>query len=130
MQRHSALVVLSVLALACNDSPSAPEGALVGEFGGDRVSLTASGNQFFVLFNCESVVAKQPLVPRSDGRFFVAVGPSNSFPSSVILRGTVMEPVITFEIVRVELDTIHVSNWTVTRGEQARFGVCPLRGRT
>jgi hypothetical protein len=122
MARIQAVVVCLLFGLlaGCVESPSEPEGAVLGTFAAGPVRLVATTKWVTLDVFCDVVFARTPLIPRpSDGRFLLpmtgAVGGTSPAAGSLTLRGTVSDPTITFDVVTVTPDTTHTARYTVTR---------------
>jgi hypothetical protein len=127
MRLHRLVLAGSLVAIisACDRSPTAPEGALIGSWGGDGARLVAKAASVRVQLSCGFSIASQPLIPDADGRFEMSIPPWHDDPTADnTLRGTVDGAAINFELITITADATHTFEFTVVRGQSPTFGVC------
>lgn len=104
---HVALVASTVAVLSvCDDSPTAPAGALLGQWGGFRAELIATATSVRVNLPCKpGLIARTPLIPDAQGRFVLPLSrpfiARSSTTSALTLRGQVEGATITFDAIAV-----------------------------
>jgi hypothetical protein len=72
---------------SCATSPTTPQGALIGRFGGVASEITASATGVRVRLSCDVFTAVGPIVPDSLGRFERQLKP---LPGSPILAAAIL----------------------------------------
>jgi hypothetical protein len=127
MTRHGVLVAACVLLLAaaCDNTPTTPEGTVVGSFGGEGILLTAERTRVALFLRCNTVLTDKPLVPDRDGRFTLAATWQKFTPA--VLRGNLSGPAINVEVIVVTSDTIFRQQYTAVRDQPGDiFAICAL----
>lgn len=120
---NSVTVVALAGALACGGETTAPEGALIGRWGGLRVELVSASNQTTVRFLCGNLVGSGALAVDDTGHFTHTVRSVNP-PSaeSLTLEGTVTGDVINFDLTAYTSNGSGSISFVVTRNAVPDFG--------
>lgn len=129
MRLYRAVLLGSLLAIvsACDQTPTAPEGALIGQWGGQGAHLIAKAASVRLQLSCSWSVFSQPLRPDAEGRFEMSLPPLDYEPDAArSLRGTVDGAVINLELITASADATHTFDIAVVRGQSPTFGVCAL----
>jgi hypothetical protein len=96
-ERMVSVTALLLLLSACSGSPSAPDGALVGRFGGQAAEINASATVIDVRYSCDTFRAPGPITPDSDGAFVLALTPKpGNRATSATLTGRISGDTISF----------------------------------
>ena len=125
--RAIVLAISIAVAISCDQTPTAPAGAVIGEWGGQGALLIARAASVRVQLSCGFGVAREPLVPDAAGRFVVSIAlPYGESTAASTLRGTVDDSAIMFEVITITSDTIQAVHYTVVRDQAPDFGFCFL----
>jgi hypothetical protein len=89
--------LVPLLLAACTGGPAAPDGALVGRFGGQAAEVNASATVIEVRYSCNSFRAPGPIIPDSVGAFALTLTPTpGNRATSATLIGTTSGDSISF----------------------------------
>jgi hypothetical protein len=106
-----------VWASACADDPSAPQGALVGRFGGQAAEINLSADMVDARFGCGLFRAAGAVIPDSAGRFVVTLAPRpGNGSTSATIRGQTDGATIDADVTIVFAGAQGTSRFTVRKG--------------
>ncbi len=119
MRLSLAIAASATLLAACSTSPSAPDGALLGTFGGIAAGITATADVIDVRYRCDTFRAPGPIIPDADGRFTLLLTPRpGNRSNSATLSGTSDGRTIRFNARTIYPDFERSdSGWVVRRGQ-------------
>ena len=126
LTRSIAVAVAVTMFAGCSDEPTAPEGALVGTFGGRLIRVTSERDYVRIDLVCgfTAVVADAHMIPDSAGRFTLPEARglwSYAAATTVQLSGVVSGDRIDATIRFVTGSTERIQTYTLIRGERADF---------
>lgn len=127
-----AIAATATLLTACSSSPSAPDGALRGRFGGNIAEINATADVVDVRYRCDTFRAPGPIIPDATGRFFLLLTPRPGNRSSfATLTATSDGRTIRFDARTVYLDfERRDSGYVVRRGEAPDYTLLSCRAPT
>lgn len=122
VRRFSVVASLALALAACGRETVAPQGTLVGRFGGRAVELVATGEGVRVQFTCNVAQFARPLIPSTDGAFslsptLVPLGNGRG-TAAVMIRGVTRSTEIEFDAIWLASSGVVTTTHYTVRADQ------------
>jgi hypothetical protein len=111
--------------IACDNSSTAPKGALIGQWGGQGIELVATTNAIILNAECAAHFSGQgPIIPYEGNRFILSLdldrpkgsGPNSQSTAAYALSGTISGELITVKLTAITIGGTFAHDYQLIRG--------------
>jgi hypothetical protein len=125
MRIFVSLILAALAVVGCKNPSTAPENALIGQWGGGGVELIANARDVQVAAPCFAhLTARGPIIPYQGNRFILSLemnraesGPSSQSTGAHALSGTIAGDRITVELTSITIGGNFKNTYELVRDE-------------